>query len=814
MKDAKDLEQRLFAEQVTLLFKQYPLSAGSGVLAAVAITATLWGKVPTNLLIGWVTAQLVFLVSGLILVWSFQRISHRTGYAVFRNTLSWYRAYLAIIILIALFWGSLIQFASFEIPSGHQTFLIITIVGLASSALVLALPVLSAYYAYLSLAFLPLAVWFFSQNQTVFAVLGALSILYYSLLVIAGRKLNFHFVNNIRLRFEKADLVHEVNSLNDTLELRVKEKTAALSESEERFDLAMRGANDGLWDWDLNKKLVYFSPRWKSMLGYEDNEIGNSPKEWRSRIHRHDLRKVLSLMRKHLKGQSEFYESVHRVKHKDGHYLWVLDRGRAVRGADGIANRMVGTQVDITDHKELEEQIKSANIKLKHEIKERMIAQNDLAHLAKHDSLTNLPNRVLFYEQLQEAIRRAEIEDEAIAILLVDLDNFKNVNDTLGHPTGDRLLVEVANRLNSIVNKSYFLSRFGGDEFIVILEGSSDTFIVDAYAREIIELLAQPFHLDDQEIRIGCSIGITLSPEHGNEPDQLVRDADIAMYRSKDQGRNTFRYFSEEMDVEITEKVTLRNMLHGALERQEFSLHYQPQINVKTGKVIGLEALLRWNPPDIGAISPEKFVPLLEETGLINEVGNWILREACQEAVYLQTNGLADLKIAVNLSPRQFLQENLAESIQDILTETGLYARCLEIEITENLFMEDFDLIQQTLFKLKDLGISITIDDFGTGYSSLAYLKRFPINGVKIDREFVRDILVNDDSRELVIAIIAMAKGMNMDTLVAEGVEIDAQLDLLRQAGCSTYQGYLYSQPLPREALERNLLPGNRLRSV
>ncbi len=809
MKEQNTLQHRIFSEQVSLLFKQYPLSAISAFLVTALVAYILWRQVSHPVLLGWLISQNVFLLAGAVLVWRYFKDKQNS-----QSPRLWFRSYMVAITLIGALWGSLVFFIGPGMSSALQNFIIIIVVGLASAALVLALPILTAYYSYLSLAFLPLVGWFFSKQETVFSVLGVLSVVYYLLLMFAGRNLNRHFINTIRLRFENADLVNKVSTLNENLEQRVIEKTHALGESEERFDLAMQGANDGLWDWDLQKKTVYFSPRWKSMLGYEDTEISNSPREWRKRIHRRDLRKSLSLMRKHVNGQSEYYESIHRIKHKNGHYLWVLDRGRAVRDDDGQAYRLVGTQVDITDHKNLEEKIKSANIQLKHEIKERIMAQNELAHLAKHDPLTNLPNRILFYEQLQEAIRRAEIEEETIGVLLVDLDNFKNVNDTLGHPVGDKLLVDVANRLNSIVNKNYFLSRLGGDEFTVILEGCSDTFLVDAYARELIELISQPFHLDDQEIRIGCSIGITLFPDHGSEPDQLVRDADIAMYHAKEQGRNTFRHFTEEMDLEINERVTLRNLLHGALEREEFDIHYQPQVDVKSGKVTGLEALLRWSPQDIGAVSPDKFIPLLEETGLIDEVGYWVLYEACAKAVSFQKNGLADLKIAVNLSPRQFLQEDLAESIEDVLADTGLHAKSLELEITENVFLEDLDLIQQTLFRLKELGVSITLDDFGTGYSSLAYLKRFPINGVKIDKEFVRDILVNDDSRELVTAIIAMAKGMNMETLVAEGVEVDVQLELLRQAGCLTYQGYLYSQPLPPDALERNLLSDNRLRSV
>jgi len=771
----------------------------------------LWGKVPNILLLVWVIAQNLFLISGLILVSTFKAKSLQAKY---KNPVSWYRVYLVHITLIGFLWGSLIHFSSYGISSGHLNFIIITIVGLASAALVLALPVLTAYYTYLSLAFLPLVIWFFNQNQAVYTVLGVLSVLYFGLLVFAGRNLNIHFIHNIRLRFEKAELAEKVRHLNENLEQRVAEKTSALSESEERFDLAMQGANDGLWDWNITSRTVYFSPRWKAMLGFQDWEISDSPREWRLRLHPDDRRKVFSLIKEHLDNRTKAYESMHRFRHKDGHYLWVLDRGRAVYDENGNPWRMVGTQVDISGHKRLEEKLKSANVQLKHEIKERVIAQQELAHLAKHDPLTSLPNRTLFYEQLKEAIHRAEMEDDAIAVLMVDLDNFKQVNDTLGHPAGDRLLVDVSNRLNSIVNKNYFLSRFGGDEFVVILQGCSDNFIIDAYAKEIIDLMSQPFRLDDQEIRIGCSIGVTLYPDDGNEPDQLIRDADIAMYNAKDQGRNMFQYFTKEMDQEITEKVTLRNMLHSALQENEFEVHYQPQIEVKTGRVTGLEALLRWNPENGQKVSPDKFVPLLEETGLITEVGTWVLRQACQQIRFLHEKGLNQLTMAVNLSPRQFLQKDLADIVESVLKETELDSKYLEFEITENIFMEDLDLIHLTMLRLKEIGVKITLDDFGTGYSSLGYLKKFPIDGVKIDKEFIKDLFGKNDSRQLVTAIIAMANGLKLHTVVAEGVEEESQLSLLRKSGCPTYQGFLYSKPLPQEELNALMLKGPRRISI
>lgn len=809
MKDVKYLQQRVFAEQVTLLFKQYPLAALAGFLVALFVTWVLWPHVPRELIVGWLATQSVFLLTGTLVVLRFHFDQNRQQRA---NT--WFYRYMAAIAAIALLWGSLSLFLLLDLPTHQENFLFLIAVGAAASSLVLAIPVQTAYYTYLTLPLAPAIFWLLSQPEAMFRIIGGVGVLFYLLLVFAGRSLNQQLVNSISLRYQKDDLANEVRQLNENLEQRVREKSQALFESEERFNLAMLGASDGLWDWDLDKRSVYFSPRWKSMLGYTDDEIGHSTAEWRRRVHPEDLRRVMTLIRIHLNGETDAYESIHRMQHKDGHYLWILDRGRAVLDKHGAPYRMVGTQVDITEHKILEEQLKSANLKLKQEAKDRQIAQNELAHLAKHDPLTNLPNRLLFYEQLRDAIRRSELEGNALAVLLVDLDNFKHVNDTLGHPVGDKLLVSAAKRLNTIANKYFFLSRFGGDEFLVVLENCSDIFLIDAYAREIVDLISQPFHIDDQEVRIGCSIGITVFPEHGKEADQLVRNADIAMYHAKDRGRNTYAYFTEEMNLEVNEKVTLRNMLHGALDRREFEIHYQPQISIDSGLITGFEALLRWRQDMGGPIQPERFIPLLEEAGLISEVGHWVLHEACKQAVSLQKRGLTDFKMAVNISPRQLMQEDLVRHIQAILTETGLEAKHLDIEITENIFMEDLEQVQQTLQRLKTLGISITLDDFGTGYSSLGYLKRFPIDGVKIDKVFIRDLFRNDDSRELVNAIIAMARGLNMQALVAEGVESKHQLELLRRAGCPTYQGYLYSQPLPRHSLEKLLFPGSRLSSL
>ena len=802
------LRQRIFAEQVSLLYSQYSVPAFTGILVTFVVAYVLGKYVPAKLLIGWLILQNTFLAYGYYLVREYSRSSKKS------DSSSWYKKYLIAISLIGIMWGALAGFLNFNLSLFHQIFLIIVAVGAACSALLLAISVSQTYYLFLGLCLSPTIVWLLAQYPNPLYIIGINGVLFIGLLLFAGRSLNRHMVNTIQLNFVNADLADEVNKLNENLESRVQIKTHELYQSEERFNLAMQGANDGLWDWNITDHTVYFSPRWFAMLGYMENELIGLPREWRMRIHPVDRRSVLRKMKDHLHGLTSSYESVHRFKCKDGNYIWVLDRGRAVFDRNGIPYRMVGTQVDLTDQKKLEEKLKSANLKLKHEAKERMIAQSELAHLAKHDPLTGLPNRLYFYEQLQEAIRFAETNGDAIAVLLVDLDNFKNVNDTLGHPVGDRLLEDVSKRLTSIVNKNYFLSRFGGDEFLVILRDCSDTFLIDAYAREIIELLSRPFFFDNHEIRIGCSIGITMFPDHGKEPNKLIRDADIAMYYAKERGKNTYNYFTEEMDHQIAEKVQMRNLLHGALERNEFIVYYQPQVDVQAGTITGLEALLRWNTKEFGAPSPDKFIPLLEDAGLIVEVGEWVMREACSVAIGLQKSGLEDLKIAVNVSPQQIQNPGFVKSVESVLTDTGLREQSLELEITENIFLENMESVHDSLMALSQMGIQIILDDFGTGCSSLAYLKQFPISGLKIDKVFVGDVTRNNDSRQLVTAIVAMTHGLNLKTLVAEGVENIDQLEIIRSAGCPTYQGYHYSKPLPKQDLIRLIQPPNRLKSV
>jgi diguanylate cyclase len=429
-------------------------------------------------------------------------------------------------------------------------------------------------------------------------------------------------------------------------------------------------------------------------------------------------------------------------------------------------------------------------------------AQKKMRHLANHDTLTGLANRPMFDQWLRRAAQRSVRYRQPMALLIVDLDHFKQINETFGHSAGDRVLVEAAKRMGLCIRDVDSLARVGGDEFYVLLENVDTEDTAVDVARRISNELAKPFDLDGHEARVGSSIGISITLSDEVDTDLLIRNADIAMHEVKHHERNNFLLFTPDMQDRLHEDLELGRQIYDALERKEFELYYQPQVEIKSGRIVGMEALLRWNHSEKGLISPAVFIPMLENTKLINPVGEWVFKEACRQNLLWQKKGLLHIKMAVNISPIQFYDKNLAGNIERIIVKTGIDPRYLDIEITEELFMEDIPLVKETLNRLKSIGIGgISMDDFGTGYSSLSYLKRFPVDAVKIDRIFVRDC-VNDYSDSILIsAIVAMARGLNLKETVAEGVEDEAQLKLLKEKGCDIYQGFLFSPPVPaREA--------------
>ena len=425
------------------------------------------------------------------------------------------------------------------------------------------------------------------------------------------------------------------------------------------------------------------------------------------------------------------------------------------------------------------------------DITEWLEAQAKISHMARHDALTGLPNRVLFHEQLEQGLRRAGSGDQ-LAVLCLDLDHFKDINDSLGHPIGDALLKEVGRRLRATVGESDTVARLGGDEFSVVQIGRSEEAAARSLAGRLVEAISAPYEIDGHQIVIGVSIGISLSPQDDSDPDELLKNADLALYRAKADGRGTYRFFETGMDARAQARRLLEMDLRAALQRDEFQPYYQPIRDVASGRVVAFEALLRWNHPQRGLIAPINFIPLAEETGLIVQLGEFMLRSACADAATWPD----DIDVAVNLSPVQFKNPNLIASVTEALTASGLAARRLELEITESVLLQNSEATLTTLHELRAMGVRISLDDFGTGYSSLSYLRSFPFDKIKIDRSFVSELATREDSMAIIRAVTGLGRSLGIVT-TAEGVENDAQLELLRREGCTQAQGYLFSKPRP-----------------
>lgn len=445
------------------------------------------------------------------------------------------------------------------------------------------------------------------------------------------------------------------------------------------------------------------------------------------------------------------------------------------------------------------------------DISERKRFEAQLLHQTHHDALSGLPNRLLFHDRLGQALAQAARTERLVAVMLLDLNRFKTINDTLGHDTGDLLLKEAASRFAVCMREDDTIARWGGDEFSFLLPDLGHLEEAAEVARRILDVLSQPFHLADKEFYIGASIGIALYPADDQTPEGLVRMADMAMYRAKEQGESAYQFFTAGMNAKAYERLTLENNLRKALERGELLLYYQPQADLETGRISGMEALLRWQHPDLGMVSPAQFIPLAEETGLIVPIGEWVLREACRQNKAWQDAGLPWMRVSVNFSSWQLRQRDIVQMTAAILKESGLSADFLELELTESYIMQDPEAAILTLRQLKDMGISLSMDDFGTGYSSLSYLKRFPIDCLKIDQSFIHDIPGNADSAAIVTAIVAMGHSLGLE-MVAEGVETAEQLAFLQRLKCQEMQGYYFSKPLPADAFTQLLSEGRCLK--
>jgi diguanylate cyclase (GGDEF)-like protein/PAS domain S-box-containing protein len=561
----------------------------------------------------------------------------------------------------------------------------------------------------------------------------------------------------------------------------------ALWETEERYALAVNGANDGIWDWNLTTGAAYFSPRWKAMLGFRDDEIGSGIDEWFSRVHPDDTTGLRKALDAHLAGHQPHFEREHRMVDKGNTPIWVLSRGLAVRDSAGKATRMAGSLTDITARKR---------------------AEGQLLHDALYDALTQLPNRTLFLDHLGLAMEQARRrKDTMVALLFIDLDRFKNINDSLGHGVGDELLVDLARRLTQFLRPGDTVARLGGDEFAILLNdmhGASDATRV---AERVLELIRGKLVISGREVFTSASIGVALSNPGYRAPEEILRDADTAMYRAKAAGRGCYQVFDQTMHRSVVALLKLETELRKAVEEKQFVMHYQPIVSLEDKRIVGFEGLVRWRHRERGLVSPSRFIAVAEETGLIVPIGWWVLEQACRHAREWQRAVPMDppLYVSVNVSGKVVMQLDMYDRVVAILDETGLAPTSLRLEITENVIMDHGNLALEKLAQFHRLGVQFSVDDFGTGYSSLSYLQRFSYDTLKIDRSFISGMDTAGDGSAIVKTIVALANMLKIN-VVAEGVETKLQLDRLREIGCSHAQGFWFSKPVDRSAAQEMLL--------
>ena len=581
-------------------------------------------------------------------------------------------------------------------------------------------------------------------------------------------------------------LIHRIRYI-----LRAQQTADELRENESLLADAQKVAKLGSWDWNLLQQRITWSEEAGRIVDTEQRSTTASLQELLPAVHPED-RVIVQDTIEEILSSHERRSLEYRIVRADG-LERVVQQEIEVRINDGQVSRLFGTIQDITERRETEERIR---------------------YLAYYDSVTGLPNRALFKEQVRQALLRAKRFSRRTSLLFLDLDHFKRINDTLGHSTGDKLLHMVAERLSHCVRDCDYLARektlpswedgsdgqstvarLGGDEFVILLSELRTPEDAAIVANRVIKALGDPFVLSHNEVYVSGSIGIASYPDDGDDHELLLKHADAAMYYAKRQGRNRYQFYTKSMNERALERLSMESDLRKAIEKSQFVLHYQPKINIATGVITGCEALIRWHYPGRGFISPLEFIPIAEETGLITPIGEWVLREACFQTKAWQQDGLPSIRVSVNVSTVQCANENFRDDVARALKETGLRAEYLELEVTESLLMRDMDASIELLHQLKALGVQVSIDDFGTGYSSLAYLKRLPLDTLKIDRSFINDITTDPDDASIVSATIALGHNLRLN-VVAEGVETEEQLEFLSKHGCDQTQGYMFSKPL------------------
>jgi len=778
-----NFSHKIQVEQVHVLYQQIKFALWAESFAAISLFLGLWGIISPALLISWLLFNLIF--CGLyrhLLVFYYQKFTDDIQYGA-NNVYLWLILFGIGVLLSGISWGLTGSLLIPKTDTLRQTFTVFLLIGVTCAANPLYSSSTRIYALFLFPAMLPFALWLFWQGG-LFILLGVLSIVYILIMLLTSFYSYQLIFSSLYLRYKNIDLVEDLSNAMQDLEQRTQQSQESLS----LVRATLEATTDGILVVNAEMRVGDYNQKFSEMWHLPGKDIKGETVKKILDFLCHQLIDPNTFSRK----ITELYLTVEResfdeLEFKDGRVFECYSHPQFL-GKNCVGR--VWSFRDVTNRKLLEAK---------------------LLHQANFDSLTSLPNRALVLDRISQAIAYANRSDSHVGILFMDIDRFKRINDTRGHSHGDKLLKSVADRLIKCVRENDTVAREGGDEFIIILTGLPTEEGTVAVALKCLAAMNAPFIISGTKFNVTLSIGISFYPRDGRDAETLIRNADIAMYRAKELGRNNFQFFTEELNRKIQNRLLMENQLHESFDKQEFSLVYQPIISIKSSLMTGVEALLRWHHPQLGEISPAEFVPVAEESGMIFQIGEWVLRTACMQIKAWQDQGLASLQVSINLSAQQFKQFNFFEHIQMILAQTQLSPQYLALELTESIIMDDIQKNIKMLNKLKDLGIEIVIDDFGTGYSSLNYLKQLPLNKLKIDKTFIQDIPMHADDSAITSAIIALAGRLNLK-VIAEGVESQDQLNFLIQQNCDEIQGFYFSGPLTAEEFTALLIKNKKLK--
>ncbi len=760
-------QHNLASELVNFLYGQAKSTIAGSFVISTCLVYGLYVVASETILFSWYAYMLSTMLIRYILIKGYNNSAVATDHPIL-----WRNLFTVAVCLTGIGWAIA---GTMLVPSQNilQTFLVCALAGAAAGTIPFFSASRAATFAFVLPTLLPFAVWCFLQHDKPHDLLGILTSFYLSFLSIFCIRSHYALRNAIKLKFENRELVtnltlaqNKMQMINQELQSEINERKFVeklLRDSEEQYRLVTDALPVLISYIDMQYRYQFINRAHEEWFGKPLNELAGRP--IRDVIDNTTFTIFAEYAEKLQDNKPITYETIMKFKKQEERYV----------------------SVTLIPH------IKNAEMQgffsLISDITPR------INYLATHDSLTDLPNRSFFNVRFTQALKRAQAHHIKVALLFLDLDHFKNINDTLGHDVGDMLLIKAAERIKSCLQEVDVFARLGGDEFVIMIDDANMEQVIHV-ANNICHAFSRPFQFDGRDVFVTASMGISIYPDDGTDMQILLKNSDIAIYRAKEQGRNTFKFYTQEMNEQILKKINIETNLRSALEKNELMIHYQPIIDVASNAVTSLEALLRWQQADNSFITPSEFIPIAEETGLIVSIGEWVLRTACQQRLHWDN---FNVKIAVNLSARQFREKHFSDMIKTILKEAGLDGQCLILELTESLIMHDIEYSTKVINALKDIGIVISIDDFGTGYSSLNYLRRFPIDILKIDRSFITDVTGTGkhsaDATAIVKAILAMAHSLKMK-VVAEGVETTEQFQFLKEHGCDEIQGYLFSQPL------------------